>query len=341
MGESYRLGQRLLYILFGQDSFSLNESLEEIKKSMGDQALLATNTTVLDGQQISLDQLRTVCETSPFLAGRRLVIVRGLLGRFEAKAGLKKKIGKSLERENNYKSFGDYIGQIPDATVLVLMDGKLKGGNPLFKGISARAEVRAFPLLKATKLGQWIRKRIAGEGSSISPQAVALLAKLVGGDLWVMANEISKLVLFTSGRPIEEEDVKAVVSYGQEANIFDMVDAVVEFKAGAAEQSLHQLLAGGVAPAYLLVVLSRQMERIVRVKELVSQGKSGVEIQDRLGLISEFAWRKTLEQASRYSLERLKKVYHQLLQADLSVKTGEYGGELALNILIAELCRRA
>jgi DNA polymerase III delta subunit len=59
-----------------------------------------------------------------------------------------------------------------------------------------------------------------------------------------------------------------------------------------------------------------------------------------LGLTSEFAWRKTTEQAERYPLERIKKVYHKLLEADISIKTGKYEGELALNILIAELCQR-
>jgi DNA polymerase III delta subunit len=50
--------------------------------------------------------------------------------------------------------------------------------------------------------------------------------------------------------------------------------------------------------------------------------------------------RKTLEQAGGYSLQRLKEGYHKLLETDLSIKTGKYGGELALNILIAELCQR-
>jgi len=41
-----------------------------------------------------------------------------------------------------------------------------------------------------------------------------------------------------------------------------------------------------------------------------------------------------------YTAARIKEVYHQLLEADLCIKTGRYEGELALNILIAELCRR-
>ena len=332
----------MLYILLGQDDFSLTHSLEEIKKSIGDQTLLAANTATLDGQQITLDQLRTVCETVPFLAERRLVIVTGLLERFESKdkSSRRAKNTRITNQQDNYKSLAAYITKIPDSTILVLIDSKVGSNNPLFKELSARAEVKSFPLLRDTKLRQWIQRYVAKEGGSISPQAVNLIAKLVGSNLWTMANEINKLLLFTSGRRIEEEDVNLVVSCTQEANVFTMVDAILGFKAKVAEQSLLQLLQRGAAPAYLLVMLSRQVQMVVRAKELRNQRKPEVEIQNKLGLTSEFALRKTLEQADRYPSGRAKAVYHKLLEADLSIKTGKYDGELAFNILVAELCRR-
>ena len=262
--------------------------------------------------------------------------------RFEpkSKSSGQKKITPVANQQNEYKLLVTYISKIPDSTILVLIDGRLGRNNPLFRALSARAEVKTFPLLRNTELRKWIQRRVIEEGGSISPGAVDLLVKLVGSNLWIMKSEINKLVLFASGRRIEEEDVKRVVSYAHQANVFAMVDAILEFKAGIAEQSLHQLLEGGAAPAYLLVMLLRQLRMIVRVKELRGQGKPEVEIQNKLGLTSEFALRKTLEQASRYSWERLKEVYHKLLETDLSIKTGKYGGELALNILIAELCQR-
>jgi len=332
----------LLYILVGQDDFSLQESLGEIKRGAGDQALLATNTTTLDGQQVTLDQLRTVCETLPFLAERRLVIVKGLLERFEpqGKSSRQKKIRRESNQQNEYKSLAAYLSKIPDSTILVLVDKRIKTSNPLFRGLSPKAEVKSFPLLRGNKLRQWIQRRVKEEGGNISPVAVDLMAKLVGGNLWIMANEINKLLLFASSRRIEEEDVKTVVSYAREANVFAMVDAILEFNARLAEQWLQQLLQEGAAPAYLLVMLSRQVQMIVRAKELSSQGKPKVEIQNRLGLISDFALGKTLEQAGRYTFKRLGEVYHRLLEADLSIKTGKYEGELALNILVAELCQR-
>ena len=332
----------MLYVLHGEDDFSLHQALEEIKKGVGDQTALTTNTSVLDGQQVTVDRLRSVCEAMPFLAEKRLVIIQGLLERFEprTKSGRQKKTTSVATRQDEYKSLAEYLGKIPDSTILVLVDGKVKSQNPLFRELSTKAKVMSFPLLRDARLRQWIQKEVGEKGGNMSPQAVDLLVRFVGGNLWIMANEIDKLVLFTAGRRIEEEDVRRVVSYVQEANVFAMVDAILEFKAGIAEQLLQQLLQHGAAPAYLLVMLSRQVRLIVRVKELRRQRKSEVEIQDKLDLPSEFALRKTLEQANRYSLARLKEVYHKLLETDLAIKTGKYDAELALNILIAELCQK-
>jgi DNA polymerase-3 subunit delta len=331
----------LLYILIGPDDFSLGHSLEEIKKSIGDQTLLAANTNTMDGKQITLDQLKTVCETVPFLAERRLVIVTGLLERFEpkGKTSRRRKSTHIANQQGEYKALADYITKIPDSTILVLIDTSVGRNNPLFRELSAKAEVRSFPLLKETELRQWIQRYVAEEGGSISPQAINLIAKLIGSNLWIMTNEIDKLILFTSGRRIEEDDVNMLVSCAQEANVFTLVDAIIDSRAKAAEQWLQQLLQRGAAPAYLLVMLSRQVQMIVRARELKTQGKSKMEIQKRLGLTSEFALRRILGQADSYSWERLKQVYHKLLEADLSIKTGRYDAELTLNILIAELCQ--
>ena len=333
----------MLYVLLGQDDFSLRQSLEQIKKGIGDQELLATNTTTLDGQQLALDQLSNVCETLPFLAEKRLVIVTGLLERFEpqVKSGRKKKkTTRANNQQNEHKAFSGYLGKILESTILILIDGRVGNNNPLLKELPNKAVVKSFPLLRGDKLPPWIQRQVREGGGSISPQAAELLAKLVGGNLWTMSNEISKLILFTSGRRIEEEDVRSVVSSAQEANVFAMVDAILELKAGAAEEILQQLLQRGAAPAYLLVMLSRQVRMMVQVKELRKQRKSDMEIQNRLGLTSDYALRKTLERAGTYSVGRLRDVYHKLLEADLAIKTGKYNGELALDILIAEICQR-
>jgi len=341
----------LLHILIGEDNYSVHQALEEIKKGIGDLSALMTNTTELDGRQVTPERLRAACETIPFLAEKRLVIVEGLLERFEPKKnknGRKKsprtpviaqeeRRASPPDQTEECRAIAEGIKHLPPFTELVLMDGRINERNPLRRELMSMAKIKSFPLLNEFQLRQWVERRVAGAGSAISPQAVALMVRFVGNDLWTMANEVDKLVLFTAGGRIEEADVRSVVSYAQEANVFAMVDAIIEFRVSAAQELLQQLFKQGMMPAQVLVMLSRQARIIFQVKEMRGQGKPRGDIQSKLGLNSDFLLRKAWQQADKYSPARLHELYHKLLETDISIKTGKFDGELALNILIAEL----
>jgi DNA polymerase III subunit delta len=330
----------MLHVLTGEDDYSQTMFLDEIKKGIGDPLLLSANTTLLEGQTVTLDELRRVSATLPFLAEKRLVIIPGLLGRFEKGEGKprgKKKPGAPA-KEAEYKTFADYLTSLPESTVVVLTDGKIKAANPLLKALAVKVAVRSFPLMREIQLRKWVEIQINGQGSSIAPEAAALLARLVGSNLWTMTGEINKLVLYALGRRIEVEDVKKSVSSAQEASVFALVDAVLDFNAAPAESLLERLMQDGATPAYLMAMIARQLRMIVQTKAMIKRREPEGEIQARLGMIAEFALRKTLEQARRYPLERFKEVYIKLLETDMAIKTGKYDGALALNLLIADLC---
>ena len=333
----------MLYILSGQDDFSLKQSLEKIKADVGDAEVLAANMTILEGSQVTVDQLRSVCEAAPFLAEKRLVIVNGLLKRFQPpdRPGRQGRNRKNTVQPDGHDALADYIVTIPDSTILVLTEDKIKSNNSLFRALSGNARVQSFPLLKEAKLKQWVQNRVKEEGGSITPGALDLLSRFVGSNLWIMSNEISKLVLFTAGNRISEEDIRLVVSYTHQSNIFAVVDAIVESRAKIASQLLQQLLNEGASTSYLMGMLARQLRLIVRTKDIQTARVSPNELRNRIGLTSEFLARKTMEQARQYSLPRLRQVYRQLLETDLAIKTGQYEPELALNILVAELCQRS
>lgn len=334
----------MVYILWGEDEFSLTAALEKIRKSLGDKTLLEVNTTTLDGQELTLNQLKSVCDSVPFLAKKRLVIINGLLTRFDPgdRASQAKKTNSPGGQQDECGQLADCLNKVPESTLVVLVDAiKLKGANPLFKLVAPKAVVQSFPMKYGLELHKWIQERVAAEGGRISPGATRLLAQLVGGNLRNMANEIKKLILFTSGHPIGEQDIKAVVSEAQEFDVFAMIDGIFDSRAGLAEQILQQLLEKGVAPTHLMTMLSRQVRMIVVAKELKSQRKSAAEIRAKLGITLEFIWRKMLQQIDKYSMEQLKHIYLKLLETDLAIKTGKYNEELALNMLVAELCQRS
>ncbi len=327
----------MLHILYGEDDFSLSQALERIKAGLGDRETVATNTTRLEGQHLTLSELRNKCDAAPFLSSQRLVIVDGLLGSFEEKQSKPRSSkGKSRNGLVEWEGLDSYVRQMPGTTTLVLVDREVKGNNPLLRKLSPLAEVRTFALLRGKDLKAWIRKRAGGEGGDITLQAVDLLAELIGGDLWAMDGEIQKLLLHNQERPISEDDVRQLVSCIQEANIFALVDAVAEGRTELAQRLLHRLYDEGVPPTHILVMITRQFRLIAQAREL-KKGLSRLQIQDRLGLKQSYVVDKTLGQARLYDFEGVKRAYDKLLETDLAIKTGKYSDKLALELLVTEL----
>ncbi len=336
--------QEMFYILHGQDDFSLHQALEGIKRGLGDSEMLAISTAKLDGEHLTLNELKGNCNAAPFLSAYRLVIVNGLLRRFEPRQR-KSGVGKraTTEPQNEQREWQDmvsYIKQIPETTVLVLVDvvdGKISGHNPLLGKLSPLAKVKAFPSLRGRGLRDWIQQRVAEGGGNITPQAVSLLAELIGGNLWAMSNEIDKLLLYSRGHTIDEDYVTKLVSHAQEANIFALVDAILEGRTKTAQSILHRLYQEGASPIYVLAMITRQFRLIALTKDLDSS-LSRLQIQNKLGLTSSYGLDKTLTQAKLYDFEHIKQAYGKLLETDLAIKTGKYNDQLALELLVADLC---
>jgi DNA polymerase III subunit delta len=330
----------MIHVFYGADDFSAHEALYEVKLAMGDPSMLDSNTSRLEGAKLRPEELEAAVQSMPFFGGKRLVIAEGLLGRFEPKEkrGAAKKPVKPLKEGEIalHVVFAKLINAVPDTTELVMLDVEIKKTNPLLKELSPKADIRIFEPLKGIQLESWVRKRAGKVGASLSDASIKELVKLVGGDLWVMHGELQKLALYAAGRSIEPEDVKKLVGLSREASIFALVDAVIEGRLKEANESMYELLESGSAPSYVLSMLGRQLRNMVRAKDLKAAGQSDAAIQSALGL-ADFPFRKTLEQASKYSMAKLSDFYHRLLDADIAIKTGKYDDELALIILISEL----
>lgn len=328
----------MLYILYGEDDFSLRQALAEIKEGLGDKELLATNTTILQGQNLTLQQLIITCDTLPFLAPKRLVIVEGLLSRFELQD---KEKHAPRPKDSGWQAFGEYINRMSESTVLVLVDGELKRSNPALVELAPLAKVREFKYLKGDRLRDWMQSRAKNLNCNISSPALRLLSELVGSNLGLLALEIDKLCLCAQGRRVEANDVKSLVAYAQETNVFNMVDAILERNASKATRLLHLLEEEGAAPPYLLFMITRQLRMVIQAKDMLQQKHASADMGHGLGITSDYVLQKVREQARTHSIEQLKVIYRKLLDTDISIKTGKIKGdrgELALDLLICELC---
>lgn len=337
----------MFYVLHGEDEFSRSETLAKMKARMGDPAMADLNTTILDGSKVTLAELMHACDSVPFLTDRRLVIVEGLLTRLGA--GGKGKADRGKEQPAWKKEYLEeltaYLKRLPETTRLVFVEGKsINPNHPVLKIALAdkeRGYVKEFRPPTSGKLRRWITDRVERKGGEIEASAAEELAAFVGSDLRLLDQELDKLISYVDrARPITRADVHLLVSYVQQANVFEMVDALGRRDGQQALKLLHRLLEDGKHPLSLLGMIFRQFRIMIQVKELAERGVPPSKIGAQLGL-HRFVAEKGLRQSRNFSMEQLETIYRNLLDTDVAIKTGQMEPVLALDILIAELSKRA
>jgi DNA polymerase-3 subunit delta len=332
----------MIYILYGADTFSSHQELQSIKANLGDADMLAVSTSILKGADINPTELRDICQVVPFMNPFRLIIVEGLLTLFETEIKTKNSNHSSHKRGNkkldDWGIFFDAIQFMPESTVLIFIDEKIGRNNSLLKKLSPHSKVKVFPPLKDSELYSWINNRIKSNEGTINTAAMRLLVEYSGNDLWTLNNEIEKLLAYCAEKQIREEDVMKLTCYSREANIFNLVDSIFERKIKQTHNILQRLMKEGTNASYIIAMIARQLRLIIRVKYLEDKYNKK-NAMESLNLSSEYVLNKTINQADKYTTDELSEFYHRLLQADIDIKTGKYNEDVAIDLLIAELCR--
>ncbi|MFQ6016537.1 MAG: DNA polymerase III subunit delta [Anaerolineae bacterium] len=331
------------YIFYGDDEFSRAEALAEMKRILGDTATAGLNTVTFEGNTVTLEELTFACQTVPLLGERRLVVVEGLLTRLQPRRDKKGGKEKPSRTETEFvEGLRNLLQRLPATTRLVFLEKRdLKRGKSPFLEL-VKTDRYGFEKefdSRKEELVDWIERRTGEKGGEIEEEAAQELAAFVGTDKRLLDQEIEKLVIYVGGtRPISGKDVRLLVSYAQEANIFHMVDALGQRRRRLALTMLHRLLEDGEAPIYLLYMITRQFRMMLQAKEMNQGGASVAQVQRMLGG-PRFVAEKVLAQARNFTFEQLESAHRRLLVADTEIKTGRTDPVLTLDLLLFDLAR--
>ncbi|MBI4759476.1 MAG: DNA polymerase III subunit delta [Chloroflexi bacterium] len=332
-----------LYLFHGSDEYSSHLELKRFKTKLGDAAIVALNTTVLEGMRVAPQDLVAACNAMPFLSDRRLVVVTGLAPRLAPPKPASRENAARLKKTPADQSLSSFLTaflpDLPDWTRLVFLEEEpLKADHPLVRLVQDNhGYIKEFPLRKEAELTPWILDQVKERGGRITPQAAAALGAFVGPNLRLLTQEIDKLLTAVGGaRPVEVEDVEAMVSYAREVDVFSLVDALAYRQGTKALRTLHRLLEEGEHPMALLIMITRHFRQLLQVKELSAKGASPDQIAETLRM-HPFVAKKSAEQARSFSLEQLEGILRHLLATDATIKTGRMSELLSLDLLVAEL----
>ena len=176
-------------------------------------------------------------------------------------------------------------------------------------------------------------------GIVLEPHASATLAEAIGRQPRLIDSELRKLALYANGRSIQDEDVRQMVAYVREANIFQAVDAVIDGRADVALRLITRIMDDGSPAAYILTMLARQVRLLLIAKDLTARGVARDDVARNLRL-SGWVLNKTLQQERRMSYEYLSYFHERLIETDLTLKTKPIAEHLAIEMLVADLTIR-
>ena len=163
------------YLFEGVEENIKAATLQSLRKAILPEGMEELNESVMDAP--ATDAIIAACETLPFLADKRLVIVRdhpALSGRADADERLL-----------------SYIPQVPDSAVLIfLCRGKADARKKLYTAVKKAGGIVSFTQLTDQELNSWIIKAFADLGKAIIPQTASVLAFTVGSDTALLRREM-------------------------------------------------------------------------------------------------------------------------------------------------------
>ncbi len=333
----------MIHLLYGEDDFSISEALTSIKSDGGTSAHQDISTNTLRASEVTLGELVAISSTVPFLTTKRVVVVDGLLSLFEDRTKTKRRPqpskGSKRPEWENWKELPNFLPNVPKTTDLIFLEGTLNDSNILLKKLRPIVKIHRFPKLTGNNLAKWIHDRALHLGIGIEPNAIKLLSETIGGELRILASELQKLSLFRHKEMVSSLDIKTLVSYSKETNIFRAVDSIIEGRPGFAMKSIHQIIEEGGSPTMILALIARQIKLILRTKDLRSRGVSTSDIGKRL-FLSGYPLRKTLDQERKMSNTYLIAMHQLILAADLSIKSSNLDELTILDSLAIRIAQK-
>ncbi|MDQ7026997.1 MAG: DNA polymerase III subunit delta [Anaerolineae bacterium] len=321
------------YLFHGNDDMAIEAAVKKLRASMGDDANADMNINDYQGEEVTVAKVLNDVKSFPFLADKRLVIVKGFVA--------------FLMRTNHGKQQLDtLIEAIPNLPVharLVLVEReKLRSNLKIVTAAQKQGFCREYSVPKDAT--GWILNRAETEyDAKIEPQAAAALASVIGTDLRAADNELVKLITYVDGeRAVTEKDVAMLTAYVADANVFDMVDALATGNGTVALSLLTQSLEQDPTdPGFrLFSLIARQFRLLLLAREHLDNGGSSNNnaIAKVLG-IHPYPAGKVATQSRRFTVPQLEKIYRRVQQYDVEMKTGRIKPRLALELLVASLSK--
>lgn len=320
----------MFILVYGEDSYRLREKEQELRHAFSQKFdAVKCNEAVFDITKSgkNLDAIGQALSAPPFLAEKRMVILRGLF---------------SVVKKEDSEDWIHIFSRVPSSTICVLVEETACATvekHSLYKGIEPLFGDRkySFPILAGRFLFDWLSLWAQKNKAVLSNDALKSLIDRVGADTWRLTRENAKLQAFCGDSAITRKEILEMTTPTEEGAMFDCMDAI-SIKSSQAWQKLLNERESGTNDVFIFSMLVRQVRllSLVRLKLDIDPNCTKQVLANEL-TIHPFVAGKLLMQAARFSATDLLQLERRLSVFDERMKTGIMKPDTAVFTAVATL----
>lgn len=320
------------YLLYGQEGY-----LRGYYKLALKNALVAPDDTLnysyFEGTSTDPDEVAGLLQMMPFMAEHRVVIVENS-GWF-AKAG-----SDSDDSETETAPSGkvgkliDSIKSMSEDVIIIFSEEKVDKRSKLFKAVSQKGACEEYTEQTEDSLARWIANKVSHEGKKISADTAFYLVSEVGKDMFLLDNEVAKLISWALNKDvITIEDVDTVCTHQINNKIFDMISAIAAHRRKEALDLYYDLLTLREAPFHILSLLVRQYTQMLAVRDGMDKNVPVGVLASKLG-IKDWLVKKISDSVRRMTKSQIQSYLEACAKADEDIKNGNLTDMMSVELLI-------
>jgi DNA polymerase-3 subunit delta len=305
--------------IYGDDTYRSHQALKAIKAKYIDTNLGDLNLVELEGDTLTIDELNRQVRALPFLANKRLVIVKSLLG--------------SKNKDLSDKLL-EFLPSVPQSSLLIIYEVTVDKRTSVFKNLAKAANTKSFPQLDDHELKKWVKNQVTQKGGTITPDGLDQLTLWVGSNLWQMTQEIDKLLAHNP--TITKDHILLLTPPKTETIIFKLTDELFSGSSKSALKILDELRQQGEADLAIFNLIISSYRNLILISLAQAEGMSQSNLAAQLK-IHPFVVSKSLNIIRKTDLPRLKQKYTLLLDIDFKLKTGKIDPVSGLDLALLQL----
>lgn len=324
---------RGIYLLYGEETFLLEQQLKKIKKNFGE-VVKGINYIVIDENNIQ--ELISDIETPAFGYPNKLIVARNT-GIFK-REGKGRTGGASKELKDKINDYlKENVDMINDSVVLVFVESEAEK-NSIYNTIEKIGKVCDFEEQKPFQIIKRLKAICNSYKVNVDENTLQYLIECCGTNMQDLINETRKLIEFAGENgTITKQAIDKLCIKKIESVIFDLTDNLGQKKVKEAIEVLYNLIASKEPIQKILITLYNHFKKLYFVKLAVANNK---DVATSLNLKSNqmFLVNKYKLQAKGFKTSELRKIIQELEDLDYNYKIGLIDLNVGLEAILCAYC---